>query len=346
MKAMVLETFKQPMPVKEVADPKCPPHGAIVRVESSGVCRSDWHVWMGDWSWLGFNFSLPMIMGHEYAGVVEEVGKEIKNFKKGDRVVVPVSQACGVCEDCRKGASNICSKGGGGMGGYGRYSAVVHADVNLIPLSDKIDFVEAASMGCRYITAYHGVLDRGRIKADESVVVYGCGGIGLSAIQIASAAGAGVIAVDLDDRKLELAKKAGAEHVINAKGTDPVKAVKQLTRGGADVAVDALGISITCRNALMSLRKRGRHVQIGMTSQQEQGEVALPIDRIVLMEIDVVGSCTMESWRYPAMLKMVERGRLKPGALVTETIPIERAFGVIEQMSSFQNVGMSVVNQF
>jgi threonine dehydrogenase-like Zn-dependent dehydrogenase len=178
------------------------------------------------------------------------------------------------------------------------------------------------------------------------VVVYGCGGVGLSAIQIASAVGARVIAVDLDDRKLELAKQVGATDVINGKKTDPVKAVMDLTRGGADVSVDALGISATCRNALLSLRKRGRHIQIGLTSQAEKGEVALPIDQIVFKELQITGSLAIQSFRYPAMLTMVERGRLEPKKLITETIPIERAFGVLEQMSSFENVGISVINQF
>jgi threonine dehydrogenase-like Zn-dependent dehydrogenase len=178
------------------------------------------------------------------------------------------------------------------------------------------------------------------------VVVYGCGGVGLSTIQIASALGARVLAVDLDDRKLELAKQAGATDVINGKQTDPVKAVMELTRGGAAVSVDALGIAATCRNAVFSLRKRGRHVQIGLTTQAEKGEVALPIDQIVFKEIQITGSLAIQSFRYPAMLSMVERGRLEPKKLVTETIPLEKAFGVIEQMSKFENVGISVINQF
>ena len=165
-------------------------------------------------------------------------------------------------------------------------------------------------MGCRYVTAFHGILDQGQVKADETVVVYGCGGVGLSAIQIASAVGARVIAVDLDDRKLELAKKVGASEVINGKKTDPVKAVMDLTGGGANVSVDALGIAATCRNAVSSLRKRGRHVQIGLTSQGEKGDVALPVDQIVFKEIQFTGSLAMQSFRYPAMLSMVERGRL------------------------------------
>ena len=167
------------------------------------------------------------------------------------------------------------------------YGVLSHADFNCAPLPDKIDFVEASSMGCRYVTAFHGILDQGKVQADETVVVYGCGGVGLSAIQICSGLGARVIAVDLDDRKLELAKQVGATDVINGKKTDPVKAVMDLTHGGADVSVDALGIATTCRNAILSLRKRGRHIQIGLTTQGEKGEVALPIDQIVFKEIQI-----------------------------------------------------------
>jgi len=345
MTAMVMEAVGQPMQVKEWPEPKCPADGAIVRVEASGICRSDWHLWQGDWGWIGFKPRLPAILGHEFAGVVEEVGKEVKTLKPGTRVVVPLAQGCGHCDNCRTGHSNHCMRDGG-MTGYARYGVLVHADFNNVPLPDKVDFVEASSMGCRYVTAFHGIIDQGKVQADENVVVYGCGGVGLSAVQIAAALGARVIAVDLDDRKLELAKTAGATDVINGKKTDPVKAVMDLTHGGADVSVDALGIAATCRNAIFSLRKRGRQVQIGLTTQAEKGEVALPIDQIVFKELQITGSLAIQSFRYGAMLSMVERGRLAPKQLVTETIPIEKAFGVIEQMSNFENVGISVINQF
>ena len=170
------------------------------------------------------------------------------------------------------------------MGGYARYGILNHADVNYVPLPDEIDFVEASSMGCRYVTAFHGVFDQGHVRADESIVVYGCGGVGLAAVQIAAAAGARVIAVDLDERKLELAKKLGAADVVNGRKNDPVQVVMDLTHGGADVSVDALGIAATCRNAVASLRRRGRHVQIGLTTHSEKGEVALPVDQIVLKD--------------------------------------------------------------
>jgi D-arabinose 1-dehydrogenase-like Zn-dependent alcohol dehydrogenase len=346
MRAMLLEEFKAPMPVKEISDPACPPNGAIVRVEAEGVCRSDWHVWMGDFTWLGMSPTLPVVLGHEFAGVVEEVGVEVKSFRPGDRVVTPPSRADGTCEDCRSGHSNFCLNAGGFGGGYARYAAVPCADLNLIGLSEKIAFEEAASMGCRFATAFHGVLDQAQLLAGESIAIYGCGGIGLSAIQIAAAAGAHVIAVDIDDKKLEFAKSVGADHVINGKTTDPIAAVKDLTRGGADVAVDALGIATTCRNALMSLRKRGRHIQIGMTTQQEKGEISLPIDHIIVMGLHIMGSGVIPAWRYPVMLRMVETGKLSPRKLVTQTIPLEQAFGVIEQMSTFANTGISVVNRY
>jgi D-arabinose 1-dehydrogenase-like Zn-dependent alcohol dehydrogenase len=345
MKAMVMEEVGKPMVVKDWPEPKCPADGAVVRVEASGICRSDWHLWQGHWDWVGWKVPLPTILGHEFAGVIEEVGKEVKTVKPGARVIVALVQGCGACEDCRSGHSNHCMRGGI-MGGYARHGLLNHADVNYIPLPDNIDFVEASSMGCRYVTAFHGVLDQGQVRADESIVIYGCGGVGLSAIQIAAALGARVIAVDLDERKLDLAKKAGATDVVNGRKTDPVQAVRELTHGGADVSVDALGIAVTCRNAVASLRRRGRHVQIGLTTHGEKGEVALPIDQIVLKEIHFMGSLGIQSFRYPAILSMIERGLLRPKKLISQTIPIEKAFGVIQQMSNFENAGISVINQF
>jgi D-arabinose 1-dehydrogenase-like Zn-dependent alcohol dehydrogenase len=345
MKALVMDAVGKPMAVKDFPQPECSTDGAIVRVQACGICRSDWHMWMGDWTWIGFTSHFPTVLGHEFAGVIEEVGKDVKKLKRGDRVVAPLSQACGTCEDCTSGHSNLCF-GGSSAGGFGQFAKLGYADYNTVRLTEAIDFVEGASMGCRYVTAYHAIMDQARVKADESVVIYGCGGVGLSAAQIAASVGARVIAVDLDDRKLELAKRVGACDVVNGKNTDPVAAVKDLTHGGAHVSVDALGIAATCQNALMSLRKLGRHVQIGLTTQKEKGQVALPIDLIVLAELQIMGSSSIPTWRYPAMLEMVERGKLSPKQLVTNAIPLSKAFEVIDQMSRFENVGISVIDQF
>jgi D-arabinose 1-dehydrogenase-like Zn-dependent alcohol dehydrogenase len=350
MRAAVMEAIRKPLVVKDVADPQLPPDGVILRAEAEGICRSDWHAWSGDWSWIGLTPALPLVMGHEFCGVIEEVGKEVHNFKRGDRVLVPFSQGEGSCEFCRSGNANVCARpqlpGFTYWGGYGRLVGVPGADHNLVPMPDGVNFLEGASMGCRFMTSYHGVVDRAKVRPGEWVAVHGCGGIGLSAIHIAAACGARVIAVDLDDRKLELAQKVGASHVINGKKADAVQAIMDLTKGGAHVAVDALGIATTCRNAILSLRKQGRSLQIGLTTASEKGEVAIPIDRMVTMELQLIASLGMPASGYASMLQMVETKKLQPAAMVTETVRLADASRVLQEMTNFQNVGMSIINEY
>jgi D-arabinose 1-dehydrogenase-like Zn-dependent alcohol dehydrogenase len=351
MRAAVMEAVRKPLVVKEVPDPKCPPDGAIIRAEAEGVCRSDWHAWSGDWAWVGLSPAMPLVMGHEFCGVVEEVGKTVKNFKRGDRVLVPFSQGDGICEYCRNGQSHVCANpqlpGFSYWGGYGRLVGVPNVDMNLVPMPDDVGFLEGASMGCRFMTSYHGIVDRAQVRPGEWVSVHGCGGIGLSAIHIASAIGANVIAVDLDDRKLELAKKVGAQHVVNAKrNEDPAAAIFDISKGGAHVSVDALGIATTCRNSILSLRKQGRALQIGLTTQAEKGEVSLPIDRMVVMELQLIASLGMPASHYPGMLQMVNAKKLDPTSMITETVTLEGANRVLEEMTTFQNVGVSIINQY
>jgi D-arabinose 1-dehydrogenase-like Zn-dependent alcohol dehydrogenase len=201
-------------------------------------------------------------------------------------------------------------------------------------------------MGCRFMTSFHGVVDRAQVKPGEWVVVHGCGGIGLSAINIASAMGANVIGVDLDSAKLELAKGMGAAHVINAKKTDPISAIFDLTGSGAHVSVDALGVAATCRNSIMSLRKQGRHLQIGLTTSAEQGEIPVPIDRIVTMELQLIGSLGMQASHYPSMLQMVEAKKVTPKAMVTGTCALDGINKIFNEMNTFQNVGVTVINNY
>jgi len=350
MRAAVMEAIRKPLTVREVPDPQLPRDGAIIRSEAEGVCRSDWHAWSGDWGWIGLTPTLPLVMGHEFCGVIEEVGNDVRNFKRGDRVLVPFSQGEGSCEYCRSGNSHVCAQpqlpGFSYWGGYGRLVGVPKADVNLVTMPDEVGFLEGAAMGCRFMTSYHGVVDRAQVRPGEWVAVHGCGGIGLSAVHIAAAAGASVIAVDLDDRKLELAQKVGAAHVVNGKKSDAIKAIRDITHGGAHVAVDALGIATTCRNAILSLRRQGRSLQIGLTSQNEKGDVALPIDRMVTMEQQLIASLGMPASRYPTMLQMVAAKKLRPADMITETVPLGEASRVLEEMTNFQNVGMSVVNEY
>jgi len=350
MKAAVMEGVRQPLVVREVDDPIPAPNGVVLRVEANGICRSDWHLWMGDWSWFGLAVPLPHVLGHEFCGVIEEVGPDVTRWGPGDRVLVPFSMGEGTCEWCRTGHHNVCdtmlTPGVVSWGGYARRAAVPFADVNLVEIPEAVPFVEAASMGCRYMTSFHGVVDQAKVAAGEWVAVHGCGGVGLSAVQIATALGANVIAVDVSAEKLAFAKELGAVATIDASSGDPAAAILEFTRGGAHVSVDALGIAATCRNSVNSLRKRGRHLQIGLTSAAEQGEVALPIDLIVLKEVSVVGTLGMQASRFPAMLQMVESGKLRPGKLVHRTVPLEEAGAVLASMDRFATVGVTVIDRY
>lgn len=350
MKAAVLEAFQKPLAVKEVADPTPGPRDAVIRVEGEGICRTDWHNWMGDWEWIGLKPQLPAILGHEMGGVVEAVGADVSQFKVGDRVVVPVVLCDATCEYCLKGRQNLClNLNIPGMtinGGYGRYCRIPNADANLVKLPDSVDFITAAAMGCRFPTAWHGVRDQGGVKGGEWVVVYGCGGVGLSTVQVASALGANVVAVDISDEKLAKAKELGAVATVNSSSTNAPEAVKEITKGGAHVSVDALGIATTCLNAVLSLRKSGRHIQIGLTTQAEKGLVPLPIDLMIAMEIEFKGSLVLNQSNYPEMMAMVESGKVNPRKLVSKTIPIEQASSVVESMSNFGTLGMVIINQW
>lgn len=348
MKAAVLEAFKKPMVVHDHwPDPECDPEDAIVKVEANGICRSDWHVCEGDWEWIGLQPELPHVIGHEYCGIVEEVGSQVKNFRRGDRVICPFNFGCGTCSFCRSGHQNTCEnfEGAGFVkpGGYGQYAGVTKADINLVALPESIPFVEAASMGCRFMTSFHGVVDQARVGAGDWVAIHGCGGIGLAATQIATSLGANVIAVDINDESLAVAKQMGALHTVNAAKEDAPAAVVELSGGGVHVSVDALGIATTCLNSILSLRSRGRHLQIGLTTQEEKGFVSLPVDLMVARELEFVGTIGMQPQRYPSMLNMVESGKLTPGKMVTSIVSIDEAAGVISSMGNYGTVGTTVV---
>lgn len=352
MRAAVVEELSQPLVVREVPDPVCPPDGAIVRVRGSGICRTDWHLWTGDWSWRGLEIKPPFVLGHEFSGTIEEVGSAVTGWKTDDRVIFPMNPGEGTCEWCRSGNQHICDSGKALVpgvayaGAFAELVAVRYADVNLVVLPESLSFVDAASLGCRYIAAFHGVVDKVNVRGGEWVVVHGCGGVGLAAVQTATAVGANVIAVDVFDEKLTAARDLGAVHTINATHDEPVEAIRDLTKGGAQVSIDALGIAATCHNSVMSLRKRGRHLQLGHTTRVEKGEVALPIDVILLNELLLVGAFGMQGQRFGTMLDMIEAGRLKPGDVVSRTVNLEQASGVLESFGSYDTLGVVVIDEF
>lgn len=347
MRAAVMEKFGVPLVIHEDwADPECGPGDAVLRVEACGVCRSDFTLWRGGMEWVGIIPPLPSVIGHEYCGVVEEVGREVTRFRPGDRVVSPFCHACGHCEACSHGQQQVCSSmqfpGLHYSGGFAARSTVGRADVNLVKLPDSISFVEAAGMGCRFITAYHGVVDQAAVRPGEWVAVFAMGGVGLSAVDVATAMGANVIAVSRSEEKLALARKLGAVHTVTA-GPDAAQHVVELTGGGAHVSIDALGAASTMLPGLFCLRPRGRHLRLGVSNKEDQGQVAVPVDLLPFKELAIIGSFGMQAARYPEMFRMIEAGRLHPGLLVGDRVGLEGVSGVLESMAAYATVAMTVM---
>jgi alcohol dehydrogenase len=346
MRAAVYEEFGQPLTIQTVPDPVPPPRGVVIAVKATGLCRSDWHGWMGH----DPDIKLPHVPGHELAGVIEAVGEQVTRWKTGDRVTVPFVCACGACPQCASGNHQVCERqtqpGFTHWGSFAEYVAIENADVNLVRLPDELDYVTAASLGCRFATSFRALVDQGRASAGEWVAVHGCGGVGLSAIMIASALGANVIAVDISDEKLEFARSIGAVETVNAaKTNNVVKAVMVITNGGAHVSIDALGSPLTCFNSIANLRRRGRHIQVGLMLGGHN-HPAIPMDKVIAKELEILGSHGMQAYKYPAMLAMIQAGKLSPQKLVGRRISLEESLDELVRMDSFEGIGVKVIDRF
>ncbi|MGY5117902.1 zinc-dependent alcohol dehydrogenase family protein [Streptomyces sp. 900105755] len=343
MRAVVFDHYATPAEVRDVPDPRPAPHGVVVRVEATGLCRSDWHGWRGH----DPDITLPHVPGHELAGVVEETGAGVTAWRPGDRVTVPFVCACGGCPSCAAGDQQVCERqtqpGFTHWGSFAQYVALDHADVNLVAIPDDMSYATAASLGCRFATAFRAVVQQGRVAAGEWVAVYGCGGVGLSAVMIAAASGARVAAVDVSPQALDLARKFGAAHGVNASDTaDPAAAVRDLTSGGAHLSLDALGSPATSAASVNSLRRRGRHVQVGLLPSPD-GNTPVPMARVIALELELLGSHGMAAHTYPAMLELVRAGTLRPDLLVTSTISLDAAPAALAAMDGAPAAGVTVI---
>ena len=346
MKAILLESFKHPPRVTQVPDPETPEQGILLEVKASGLCRSDWHAWMGH----DLDIELPHVPGHEFAGIIREVGKGVKNWKVGDRVTVPFVCACGTCSTCQSGNQQICDDqfqpGFTHWGSFAQYVAVHRAEVNLVKLPDSVSFEAAASLGCRFATSFRGIVAQGKVSGGQWVAIHGCGGVGLSAILIAAALGATVIAVDISEEKLALAKAAGASFLVNAKNTEDIAgAIRDLSGGGVHVSVDALGSKRTCYTSIASLRKRGKHIQIGLLAGSET-DPPIPMHLVIAKELEILGSHGMQGHAYPEMLQLILDHKLAPEQLIGRRITLEAAAEALVRMDTFEETGMLIINQF
>jgi alcohol dehydrogenase len=329
MKAVVYDAFGAPPQLKNVPDSTPEAHGVVVKVKATGVCRSDWHGWVGH----DADIHPPHVPGHELAGVVAALGKNVTKWQIGDRVTVPFVCGCGACAECSSGNQQVCDHqfqpGFTHWGSFAEYVSIHQADTNLVGLPATLDFPAAASLGCRFVTSFRAIVDQGKTSAGQWVAVHGCGGVGLSAIMIANALGANVVAIDISDEKLHLAGALGAVATVNATQVASVpEAVIAITKGGAHVSLDALGHPITCFNSISNLRKRGKHIQVGLMLA-EQSTPAIPMSKVIAHELEILGSHGMQAHRYDALFAMIETGKLAPEKLIGRTITLEQGFSTL-----------------
>lgn len=345
MKAVFYQAFRTPPTIHDLPDPSPKDGGVVIRVKATGLCRSDWHGWMGH----DPDVTLPHVPGHELAGVIEAVGSDVTRWRAGDRVTLPFVCGCGSCPQCLSGNQQVCDHqfqpGFTHWGSFAEYVAVDYADLNLVRLPEDMDFVTAASLGCRFITSFRAVVDQGKVTAGQWVAVHGCGGVGLSAIMLANALGAFVVAVDITGEKLEFARSVGAAATVNAREVaDVVEAVRNLTQGGAHLSIDALGSPQTCFNSVANLRKRGKHVQVGLMVG-DHAHPSVPMDRVVAHELEILGSHGMQAHRYPVVLNMIRAGKLHPEKLIGKTISLQQAPEELMQMDNFSGTGVTVIDR-
>lgn len=318
MKAVRLVEIGQPLQMQEVPRPPIGQQDVLVRVKAAGICHSDAHYRAGV-SPVRF---LPLTLGHEVAGVVEETGSQVDNVKPGDRVCLHYMVTCGDCYYCSTGNEQFCTSGAmigkHRDGGYAEYISVPSR--NGFPLPDELSFEEGAVLMCSSATSFHA-LRKAEVKPGEAVAIFGVGGLGMSAIQLARAFGAlDVYAVDVDEKRLEVAEGFGAVPV-DARAGDPVEELRRLTGGkGVDVALELVGLPLTMRQAVQSLAIFGRAVIAGITDRTF--EIA-PYADLLMKEAQVIGASDHLAQELPLLLEMVRRQLLDLSPVITATIPLD-----------------------
>lgn len=342
MRAAVVKEFKEDLSLETVPDPSCPETGVVLEVAACGVCRSDYHGWVGGHP----KVTNGSIMGHEYCGTVVEAGASAK-YKVGDRLIAPFILACGSCPECDTGVSNACENaivpGFGAPGAYAEYVAVPF-DHNLVHLPQTLSPALAAGLGCRVTTAWHALTDRANVRAGEWVAVHGTGGIGLSALLLAKMLGAQVVAVDVVDEKLDHAKGLGADATVNASKENVADAIRDITDGGAHVSIEALGIEQTTNASVECLATLGRHVHVGMPAGS--GMMQINMRAIYSKQLSFFGTRGMPSWKYPTLLSMIERGAVDLSPMVAREVPLSAASAELRAMSGPTSPGTAVITDF
>ncbi len=344
MKAAVYSTFNGAIEIKQVDDPVVSETEAIIEVKASGICRSDWHGWKGH----DPDIQLPHVPGHEFSGIVKEVGSKVTLFQLGDRVTVPFCCGCSTCPQCMKGNQHICDQhfqpGFTHWGSFAQYVQIKNADFNLVKLPSSIDFVSAAGLGCRFITAFHGIVNQGKVVNSMFVAIHGCGGVGLSAIMIAAVYGAKVIAIDINEENLQKAKSFGAEYTINAGREEVVDKVCEITNGGANLSMDALGSHETSTNSINCLAKKGKHIQVGILGSEKS--IIVSTAGLIAKEIELIGSHGMPLANYNTIFDLIANKKINLSLLIDRTVKLEDVDQELLKMDTYSNSGMVIIDQF
>ncbi len=344
MRAAVIEEYRKDLAIRDLADPVCEADGVVLKVLACGVCRSDWHGWVGEHP----RVKPGQIPGHEYCGEVVEAGPAAR-WKPGDRLIAPFILACGICPSCQSGHSNTCEDqrlpGFGEPGAYAEYISVPRAH-NLVRLPEALPPVQAAGLGCRVTTAWHALTGRAALQGGEWLAVHGTGGIGLSCLILGRALGARVIVVDVVPEKLAHALSLGAEAALDARAGDVAARIHEITGGkGAHVSVEALGIEATTAASLECLRPLGRHVQIGLPLGHA-ARMQVNMNLVYMRQLALFGTRGMPSWRYPSLLGLIEAGRVDVAPLIARRIPLSQATEELRVFDAPAPPGVAVIDDF
>ncbi len=338
MRAVCFDGFSARPVLRDVPAPAPSPGGVVVRVEATGLCRSDVHGWLGH----DGGITLPHVPGHELVGTIAAAGDDVRRFSVGDRVTTPFVCACGRCPECLSGNGQVCRNqtqpGFTHWGSFADLVALHDADTNLIAVPDSLDAGAAALLGCRFATSYRGLVHQARLADGESLVVVGCGGVGLSAVMIGAALGARVVAVDIDDVALTRAARFGASATIDSSGLSRaavLAALADAAPSGFHVSVDALGREETAAVGILSLRPRGRHVQIGLFP----ADPVIPMGAVIGRELSILGSHGMPAQDYTGMLDLVAADRLRPQDLIERRITLDEVPDALVAMAGDRSAG-------
>ncbi|MEM9970588.1 MAG: alcohol dehydrogenase catalytic domain-containing protein [Pseudomonadota bacterium] len=343
MRAAVLKAYREPLDIADVAMPECPQDGVVLRVLACGICRSDWHGWVGEDS----DVHPGLIGGHEYCGEVVEVGP-LAQHQVGDRLIAPFILACGTCPYCRSGAANNCDDqrvpGFTQAGAFAEYIAVPR-DHNLVHLPDGMAPALAAALGCRVTTAWHALTGRADLKPGEWLAVHGTGGIGLAALMLGRAIGARVIVTDVVESRLAYAMELGAAYAINAAGGDAAEQIVDMTDGGAHVSIEALGIPETTNASIACLRKLGRHVQVGMpTGKFARQEIDML--RVYSRNLALYGTRGIPAWRYPSLLALIDSGAVDLSPMIAREVALSSVSEELARFDGPMEPGVAVITDF